>query len=135
MDYEKEYKKQLKETEKYHLYYSICNLWLLLKQEGKKISTYFNKKNYKTVAIYGYKEIGERLYFDLTNEGIDVACIIDKAPQTCFAPIDVFSPDEAFPKFDVLVVTVSPYFDEIYDVMSKKVDCPILCLEDILFTL
>ena len=39
-------------------YYFIYDQWLSLHQRGKTLVEYFEEKGYKTVAIYGLKELG-----------------------------------------------------------------------------
>ena len=43
-------------------YYFLFNQWLIVRQSGKTLAEFFEKNNYKTIAIYGMKEFGERLY-------------------------------------------------------------------------
>ena len=52
--------------------------WVSILQDGKKLSDYFEEKNYKTVAIYGYHYIGERLHRELAENGIKVKYAIDQ---------------------------------------------------------
>ena len=48
---------------KVHELYMAFDQWLRIRQEGKTLVDFFEKNDYKTVAIYGMKELGERLYF------------------------------------------------------------------------
>ena len=47
---------------KVHELYMAFDQWLRIRQEGKTLVEFFEKNGYKTVAIYGMKELGERLY-------------------------------------------------------------------------
>ena len=58
---------------------------------------------------------------------------IDKKADTIYAEFDVISPDEELEEVDAIVVTSITFFDEIEELLSKKVDCPIISLEDILY--
>ena len=65
-------KSQEKEVEKYRAYYNMLNQWMVLKQEGKSLEKYFIDNGYKTVAIYGMGEMGNRLYEELKGTSIEV---------------------------------------------------------------
>ena len=41
---------------KVHELYMAFDQWLRIRQEGKTLVEYFEKNNYKTVAIYGMKD-------------------------------------------------------------------------------
>lgn len=118
---------------KVHELYMAFDQWLRIRQEGKTLVDFFERNNYKTVAIYGMKELGERLYDELEGSGITVQYAIDKNADTIYADVDVVTPDDELASVDVIVVTAIYYFDEIEEVLSEKVDCPIVSLEDILY--
>ncbi len=119
--------------EKVHELYMAFDQWLRIRQEGKTLVEYFKRQNYETVAIYGMKELGEHLYDELQGSGITVRYIIDKNADSIYADVDVVTPDEELEPVDVIVVTALYYFDEIEEMLSGKVDCPIVSLEDIFY--
>lgn len=118
---------------KVHELYMAFDQWLRVRQEGKTLVEYFEKQGYKTVAIYGMKELGERLYDELQGSGITVKYVIDKNADSIYAEVDVVTPDEKLEPVDVIVVTAIYYFDEIEEMLSEKVDYPVVSLEDILY--
>lgn len=118
--------------EKIASYYRILNNWLMLKQQGKSLVDYFVRNEIHSIAIYGYKELGQRLYDELKNTEIEVKYIIDKNINKLQAEIDVYSPDEELPKVDAIVITATYYFDEIEDDLYDVTECPIISLEDVL---
>ena len=61
--------------------------WVSILQDGKKLSDYFEEKNYKTVAIYGYHYIGERLHRELAENGIKVKYAIDQKWMQLLLPL------------------------------------------------
>ena len=129
--------KQLKKKEdwfqKILSYYFIYNQWLSLHQQGKSLVEYFEKNGYKTVAIYGMKELGERLYDELKDSGITVKYIIDRNADTIYADVDVVSPDDDLEPVDVIVVTACYFFDAIDRKLGANVDYPVVSLEDIVY--
>ena len=118
---------------KVHELYMAFDQWLRIRQEGKTLVEYFERNEYKTVAIYGMKELVERLFDELEGSGIEVRYIIDKNADAIYADVDVITPEDDLEPVDVIVVTALYYFDEIEEMLSDKVDYPIVSLEDILY--
>lgn len=118
---------------KLHELYMALDQWLKIRQEGKTLVEYFKKNEYKTVAVYGMKELGERLCDELKGTDITVSYAIDKKADSIYADVDIVTPDDELAPVDVIVVTAITFFDEIEEMLSAKVDCPIISLEDILY--
>lgn len=114
-------------------FYQLLIEWLRIKQEGKSLSLFFVKNGYKSVAIYGMKELGERLYDELKDSEIEVKYVIDKNPDSVHADAKVVAPENTLEPVDAIVVTAIHYFDEIEEKLSDKMECPIISLEDILY--
>lgn len=123
----------LESHKKVHELYMAFDQWLRIRQEGKTLIEYFKQNDYKTVAIYGMKELGEHLYDELNGSDITVRYAIDKNADMIYANVDVVTPDDELEPVDVIVVTAIYYFDEIEEDLSEKVACPIISLEDILY--
>ena len=130
-------KKELQENDellkKNIQFYSILVQWLTLKQRNIRLDQYFKKNHYKTIAIYGMKELGERLYYELKDSDIDVLYAIDKNPDGLCEEIKVVPPGEGLEKVDVIVVTATYYFYDIQEELETYTDCPIISLEDVVF--
>ncbi len=124
-----EYKKS---AEKSHRLFQLISQWLRLKQEGKSINNYFEKNNYRNIAIYGKGAIGESVEKELVNSNINIKYFID---QKADKKMDRFmvSPSSELEKVDVIVVTPILSYGEIKQQLVKKVDFPIVSIEDILF--
>lgn len=123
-----------KELSNKHLtLFLMMNQWVKIKQEGKNLSEYFEKNNYKKIAIYGMSYAGETLVDELKNGDIKIQYGIDKRADNIYADFKIISPEENLETVDAVVVTSVTYFDEIEDVLSKKLNCPIISLEDILY--
>ncbi len=118
---------------KVHELYMAFDQWLQIRQEGKTLVEYFTRNDYKTVAVYGMKELGERLCDELRGSDITVSYAIDQNADAIYADVDVVMPDDELAPVDVIVVTAITYFDEIEEKLCEKVDCPIVSLEDILY--
>lgn len=120
-------------SDKHLSLFLMMNQWVKVKQEGKNLAEYFEKEGYKNIAIYGMSYAGETLVEELKSSDIHISYGIDKGADFMYSEIDILSPDEKLPKVDAIVVTAITFFDEIEEMLSKKLDCPIISLEDILY--
>lgn len=118
---------------KFSALFHMMNQWVKVKQEGKNLSSFFEKNNYKKIAIYGMSYVGETLLEELKDTGIEVAYGIDKRVFSSHADIRIVSPDDLLGCVDAIVVTAIDFFDEIKEMLREKVECPILSIEDIVF--
>ena len=82
-------------------------------------------------AIYGMKELGERLLDELKDSEVEVKYIIDKKADMMYADVDIVTPEEPLDEVDAIVVTAIHYMDEIEEMLEQKVDYPILSLTEI----
>lgn len=113
-------------------FYKLLLKWLEIEQKGHSIRSYFTDNGYKTIAIYGMKELGERLFDELRDSEVEVKYIIDKKAETMYADVDIITPDEDLEEVDAIVVTAIHYMDEIEEMLEQKVDYPILSLTEII---
>lgn len=124
--------------EKFKSYYNLLNQWLCLKQEGKNLADYFQNNQYKTVAIYGMGELGNRLYEELKATSVSVEYAIDKNSFSTYSELEVFNLDDIdsdTEPVDIIVVTAVFAFDEIEVELQSRYSCPIVSLEDVVFEL
>lgn len=113
--------------------YKLTNEWLKAKQEGKSLAGFLAKLGYKNVAIYGMGITGERLLEELDNTDIDVKYSIDKNAKNIYTVANVLSPDETLEEVDAVIVTTIAYYDEIEEMLSKKLKCKIVPLDDLIY--
>ncbi|MDE7016453.1 MAG: hypothetical protein K2P65_02605 [Lachnospiraceae bacterium] len=112
-------------------FYKLLLKWLEIEQKGHSIRSFFVENGYKTIAIYGMKELGERLFDELKGSEVEVKYIIDKRADTMYADVDIITPEEPFEEVDAIVVTAIHYMDEIEEMLEEKVDYPIFSLKEI----
>lgn len=122
-------------SDKHLALFLMMNRWVQAKQEGKNVSDFLEHNAYKNIAIYGMSYVGETLLEELKDTDIHVAYGIDKGAESIYAEIDIVSPDDNLQEVDVIVVTAITFFEDIEEKLSKKVNCPIVSLEDILYEL
>lgn len=111
----------------------LYNQWMIEKQEGKQTADYFRRNGMKTIAIYGMSYLGERLYDELKNSGIEVKYAIDRNAGQIYSEIDIVLPEEELPEVDAIVVTAVSFYNEIEDLLSAKTGAKIVSLEDVIY--
>lgn len=111
----------------------LMNQWVRVKQDGKNLSTYFTKKGYKRIAVYGMSYVGVTLLEELKGTEIEVAYGIDKSEDGMYVDVDVVSMGDTLDEVDAIVVTAISFFEEIQGQLTEKVNCPIISLEDVLY--
>lgn len=115
-------------------YRLLCH-WLEVKNEGGSTADYFRDMGYRRIAIYGMAELANRLLEDIEGQEMEVVYGIDQDAACCVSKIEaVYSLQEEFPEADVVVVT--PYYamESIRKELEKKVTCPIVSIEDIVWS-
>lgn len=121
------------ENAKFLSFYFLLVHWLELRQDNISLLTYFRKKNYKSIAIYGMKELGERLFDELKGSEISVKYCIDKEAEHLYAEVDIYNPASDLEQVDAVIVTAINSFQDIRNELRKKMNCPIISLEDVVF--
>jgi hypothetical protein len=132
---ENDTKKLEKDIEKMNMFYHILVEWLTLKQEGKSLEEYFIDNGYRTVAIYGMKELGERLYDELNGSSVEVKYVVDQDAENIYCEKMVCSPYDKLQSVDVMVVSAVYHMDRIKNELQEKVPFPIISLEDVVYGL
>lgn len=113
--------------------YRFMNRWLLLKQRGVELSSFFLRQGLYSIAVYGIHFMGQRLYDELKGSRVDVKYAIDRRPDQNGWGIPVVRPDDMLEAVDAVVIT--PIFDflEIKAGLEEKLDCPMISIEEVLF--
>ena len=126
-------KKNSEMSEKHLALFLMMNQCVKVKQEGKKLTDFFERNGYKKIAIYGMSYAGETLLDELNTPDIEVAYAIDKNAQSIYLDIDTVTMEEDLQEVDAIVVTAITFFEEIEKKLKEKLKCPVLSLEDILY--
>lgn len=120
-------------SDKHLSLFLMMNQWVKVKQEGKNLAEYFEKNGYKRIAVYGMSYAGETLLDELDGTGVEVVYGIDKNAGAIYLDVDIKTMDDDLEEPDAVVVTAITFFDEIEEGLNKKLKCPVLSLEDILY--
>lgn len=128
-------KKQLEEKNKLLDNYYLLNHWLEIKNLGKSVSEYFEWMGYNKIAIYGMAELGNRLMEDLKGSSIEVVYGIDRDVSCAISRIgEMYNITDDLPDVDVIVVTPFYAYESIKSNLKKKVDCAIVSLEEVVWS-
>ena len=124
-------------TDKYYSLFTMMCHWFKMRQKGKNIGSFFKGENIKEVAIYGMGHVGIILLEELKEYGIRVKYGIDRDMNISYFTKDVkiYSPTDILENVEAIVVTSITYYEEIKELLSKKVECPIFSIEDIIYQL
>lgn len=125
--------KRVKKIDKFRDYYNLLNQWLILKQEGKSLEEYFVNNGYKSIAIYGMGEMGNRLYDELKGTDIEVKYAIDREAVSVYSELEVLELEDDLKEVDAIIVTAIFAFEEIEEDLMTKIDYPIISLDDVVF--
>lgn len=116
-------------------HFQLLNHWMEIKSEGKHIGSYFEEMGYHHIAIYGMAELANRLSEELADSAVTIDYGIDRDAACTIARIaEIYNPEDDLPQTDAIIVTPYSVFDEIKDVLEKKVDCPIISLEEVVWS-
>lgn len=121
------------ELEKNQLIKKILDRWLTLYEENINIDLWFQKNNFKKVAIYGYGILGRHFYKQLRGSTIELVYVIDQQKDWLDLEADIYAPTDDLPAVDCIVVTVCYDFEDIYRILTKKGMQNIVSLATILF--
>lgn len=109
-----------KTLQKYIQFYRVMLRWLNAMQEGADIEGFLKVRGIKTVAIYGYADIGKLLCNELSKSDIKVVSILDKRDmQSTILNLQVQRPSNGDRSVDAVLVTAVYYFDEIRAELKK----------------
>lgn len=115
--------------------YNILKRWFSLKQQGYSLLSYFEKNNYFRIAVYGMSDLGRYLLKELEGSHIQVAYGIDRRAEKLEIGLPILTAEDTLPPVDAVIVTAVHFFGEIDSLLRQKVECPVISLEDVLYTI
>ncbi len=131
----KKLSEKAEKVDKFKGYYNLLNQWLVNKHEGKSLDRYLLEQGYKSIAIYGMGELGNRLYEELKNSEVEVKYAVDKKAESTYSELNVVGLDDELEQVDAIVVTATYAYDEICEELEGIMECPIISLESVIFDL
>ena len=86
------------------------------------------------IAVYGLAELANRLAEDLAGSEVVLKYGIDRnVCCTSSRMSEIYSMEDKLPEADVIVVTPFYAFESIKAELEKKVRCPIISIEDVVW--
>ncbi len=117
-------------------HYGLLNHWLEFKNEGKTAASYFEDMGYYHIAIYGMSDLANRLLEDLEGSAVCIDYGIDRDVSCSSARIaEVYSPEDELPGTDVIVITPYSAFGSIKTMLEKRMACPVVSLEEVVWSI
>lgn len=117
-------------SEKFRKLFLVSCVWIRQKQQGKSMEVFLNRNAYHSVAIYGMGNIGRLLEKEL--EGCaEIRYGIDRNEISVQFPM--YKPEDHLPEVDMVIVTPAYEFEEIEEMLKKKLNCPIYSIEDVIY--
>lgn len=120
-------------VEQYKKNWMLLDQWLRRVEQKKFIKNTLEKRNIKSIAIYGLGILGIHLKTELEKSSIEIKYIIDTRKQGEKREIPILGLDDQFPEVDAIIVSVVNEFDEIARQLDARTTIPVISLEDILF--
>lgn len=119
-------------NEKNWINYNIAIRLLSEIQNEDRVGERIKQNNFLNVAVYGMGPIGHFLVKELLKDKIQVCYAIDQNAELIYADIPVYCIEEDLPQVDAVIVTVIYYYEHIKNALEKKMQCPVVSLEDFL---
>lgn len=118
-------------TNKYKEYYEIMSCWLDLKNREISIGSLLQNRGYKKIILYGFGNIGKKVYSELLNSSIEVLYVVDKySTEKKIIRLENLKYIEG--TADAVIVTPTYDFAIIYDDLKKIVSCPVISFLEII---
>ena len=127
-----ELRKQAEFGKKCLILYKLMSRWMAINQRGRNIYEYFEKNDYKKIAVYGLHYVGERLCDELRNTDIDIVFTMDKNSSRRYYGIKNYSSFNNLPNVDAVIVTPITFYSDIKFELSEKIKCPIISLDTVI---
>ncbi len=117
---------------KYQFYYKSLSMWLNIRSAGEVVFSSFLKEiGANSVAIYGFADIGRKLYRQLQREKIKVEFAIDQYVGDGIEQVKVYRPEEDYPDVDIIIVTAYEP-NAIRNKLKKKKNCNVFSIQEVL---
>lgn len=101
----------------------LLGKWVEISIRGLRIGKYLRENNVKSVAIYGWGDVGKKLYHELVQWKVRTEYVLDKnVADTGLAELEIYSPaacGAALRTVDAVIVTVLTEFNEIKELLEN----------------
>lgn len=126
-------KYERKRADKFYSYFNILDKLLSCKERDYNFAEFFNKKNIKTVAIYGMGQVGRHLKYELKKAGIKIEYVIDEGENVIYDEEMHYNLSDKLPLVDIVIVTPITEFEEIKNkILDNNKMLKVVSVSDIL---
>ncbi len=135
MNSEKKHNTAQPEERYFYAYQMLCH-WLEALYLGHRAEEYFIDAGYFRIAVYGMGDIANRLLDGLNNSAVEVCYGIDRNAAGTVCKIGtIYAADDELPEVDAVVVTPFYAFEEISKDLSRKIKCPVISIEEVIWSI
>lgn len=103
---------------KFQKMFFVYDSWLRLQEQGISISVYLRQRGIYSIALYGYNQIGKRLYHTLSKEGVSINYFIDLNAEYLKEEIPIYQPEDSLPQVDMIIISLVEAVDSIKEKLS-----------------
>lgn len=121
--------------DKYKLYYCLNNKWISLKESDKRISKYFIHNQIKSIAVYGLGDVGLNFCDEVMRDGIEVKYAFDGDLIRYDSFIPIRKLEDQLDAVDAVIVTIPDEFEAIQNNLKEKFTCPIIAIDEIIYSI
>lgn len=120
-----------KRNTKFTEYFHLLNLWMKKNNNRIKMADYLKKQGISRIAVYGVGELGDRLYEELEESGIEIAYAIDSNINRVYHQKEVKSPTQGLGDIQMIIVTPIAEYESIKEKLNQVTTCQIVSLKEI----
>lgn len=117
---------------KFKKMFFIMYEWMMCKEQGSNIGSFLISRGYSKVAIYGMGYIGQCLYYELLNAGLQIPFAIDRFAVDFEQKVRVIRKEDDFDKADLIIITFTENVEEEIDFLRKKAKCKVMTIDSLL---
>lgn len=125
-------RKLLRLSQKLERIIKIYSFWTMNKVS---YSEYLKDMGVNKIAIYGVGYLGKNLIDELKNSCVDIMYAIDQNTVQYNSELRIIKLDEVEDIPDMVIVTVVDQYEEIKQILEKKLKCKIQSIEDVIYQL
>lgn len=120
-----------KRSTKFTEYFHLLNLWMKKNNNCIKMAEYLKGQGISRIAVYGIGELGERLYEELEESGVEIVYAIDSNNNRVYHQIEVKLPTQNLEDVQIIIVTPIAEYKSIKEKLNQVTTCKIVSLKEI----
>ena len=106
--------------------------WMYLYHYGMTIKDWLDDTDKKTVAVYGMGDLGQLLYYELTDKNVEVLYTVDQNYEYKNSEIQIYPLKDGLEHVDVVIVTLLKPDKGLLKEVHKKTNSSVITLESVI---